>query len=297
MKRFLTLFLCVAALALGDVRGQQSLQISELMFNPVPSGADWLELYNSADHEVSLADVRLVRWVGDSLGRFYAIDSVLVGPNDYVVITTDATFLMANYGVRYPGKVVQVSSMPAYNDASGTVILALRDSTIIDRFDYTATMHSQLLRDKEGVSLERRSFDRPTQEPSNWYSASSTSGYGTPTYANSQSTEFLFLDNDFSLSTDIVSPDGDGYNDQLDITYNLNDNTLAANITLFDRTGRVVRTLCRGALLGSVGVVTWDGADNRGRACLPGRYVVAIELYNTTGRSQTIKRTVAVMTH
>ena len=279
MKRILAIIFFAALLNFAGLKAQTSLKISELLFNPATGGADWLELYNPADTAVSLADVRLVRWVGDSLGRFYKIDSTVVAPHDYVVITTDAAFVRTAYTVRYPHKVVEISSMPSYN---------------VDRFDYTAAMHSALLRDKEGVSLERRSFELATNNPNNWYSASSTSGYGTPTYANSQSTEFLFRDDEFTLSADIFSPDGDGYEDQLDITYTLSDNTLAANITVFDQTGRAVRHLCRGQLLGAQGVVTWDGLNDSRTRCLPGNYIIAIEAYNTVGRVQTVKRVVAL---
>ncbi len=294
MKRILAIIFFAALLNLAGVKAQTSLKISELLFNPASGGADWLELYNPADTAVSLADVRLVRWVGDSLGRFYKIDSTVVAPHDYIVITTDAAFVRTAYTVRYPHNIVEISSMPSYNDDAGTVIVAMNDSTVVDRFDYTAAMHSALLRDKEGVSLERRSFELATNNPNNWYSASSTSGYGTPTYANSQSTEFLFRDDEFTLSADIFSPDGDGYEDQLDITYTLSDNTLAANITVFDQTGRAVRHLCRGQLLGAQGVVTWDGLNDSRTRCLPGNHIIAIEAYNTAGRVQTVKRVVAL---
>ncbi len=274
--------------------GQQGLIVNELLFNPVPGGADWVELYNNSDSPANLADVRLVRWVGDSLGRFYTLDSAVVAPHDYVVLTTDAAAVAANHRVQWPSKVLQVAAMPAYNDASGTVIVALADSTIIDRLDYTAAMHSPLLRDPEGVSLERRSPNRPTQEASNWFSASSTSGYGTPGYVNSQSTEFLFVENSFTLEPEIFSPDGDGYNDQLDITYQLDAADLAANITIYDAVGRRVRLLARGALLGSHGVLTWNGLDDKGLRCRPGNYVVIVEAYNTEGRTQVLRRVVAL---
>ena len=56
----------------------------------------------------------------------------------------------------------------------------------IDDFGYDDEMHFALLSTKEGVSLERINFDRPSIDKSNWHSASELAGFATPAYENSQ---------------------------------------------------------------------------------------------------------------
>ncbi|MBR4738384.1 MAG: gliding motility-associated C-terminal domain-containing protein [Bacteroidales bacterium] len=156
-------------------------------------------------------------------------------------------------------------------------------------------MHSRLLRDKAGVSLERRSFDRPTNEASNWFSAASTAGYGTPGYANSQSMKYLAEEGNFEFSSTLVSPDGDDYQDQLEITYQLDDGSLAARIEIYDARGRLVRHLLNNALLGTHGTLVWDGLGENNTQLPLGQYVVQITLYDTTGTRQSIRRGIALV--
>lgn len=280
----------VGAQQVGDVL------VNEILFNPKPGGADYVELYNNTGNAISLVNLRLAKVSDNEITRLYPIaDSGMLQAHDFVVVTTDAAYVSSEYTVRHPDKMVQVASMPSYNNASGSVVVTTADTVVLDWFNYTEDMHSRLLRDKEGVALERRSYDSPTQETANWYSAASTAGFGTPTYRNSQSREFLFVDNDFAFSLSLFSPDGDGYNDLLDITYNLKLCDLAANIRVYDARGQLVRTIARGALLGCNGIMTWDGNDDNGRACPRGSYLVVVEAYNTNGASQSWRRNISLV--
>lgn len=274
----------------------QQVKISEILFNPPTGGSDYVELYNDSDTPISMGSLRLAQWRGDSISKLHTLDTgYVIGAHDYCVITTDAQFVKDSYDVRYPNKIVQVKSLPTYANASGTVIVCKADSTIVDRLDYSESMHSRLLKDVEGVALERRSYGASTQDAANWFSAASTAGYGTPTYANSQSREFLFTENNFVVEPEVFSPDNDGYNDLLNITYELLDETVSANINVTDKNGRVVRHLIRGGVLGTHGIVVWDGSDDSGQQCRQGRYVLIIEAYNTDGKRQTIRRTVTLV--
>lgn len=294
MKKWIALLFVLPFMA--SAQEPLSLKISEILFNPEPNGADYVELYNHSDVPIALKDVRLAQWKDSAIHRLYIIDTqYIVAAGAYVVVTTDKGYLESHYTVRHPQQVVEVSSMPPYNDASGCVMITLPDSTLIERFDYTESMHSDLLHDEEGVALERRSFDIDVQAAGNWTSASSISGYGTPTYANSQSREFLFLENDFVVEPEIFSPDGDGYNDLLNITYQLKEENLSANITLFDAQGRCVRHLLRNGTLGTSGMVVWNGLDDNGTRCRPGYYVLVIEAYQPQGSKQISKRPITLM--
>ena len=292
----LFLFIFFILFLFGVCGAQEGIKISEILFDPPQGGSDYLELFNDSDSPASLKHVRLAQWKADAISKLYTIDtSYTIAPNDYCVVTTDAQYVKDSFVVRHPEKIIQVKSMPSYNNASGTVIVCLDDTTLLDRFDYTASMHSRLLKDVEGVSLERRSFLSPTQDDANWFSAASTAGYGTPTYANSQSREFLFVDDDFVVEPDLFSPDNDGYDDLLNISYNLSTEDLSANIYVTDKNGRIVRYLLRGGTLGTHGVIVWDGLDESAQRCRQGRYVLVIEAYNTDGKKQTTRKVVTLV--
>ena len=275
---------------------EEQLRLSEILFNPKPEGADYVEIYNPGPLPVSLRNVRLAQWKNDAVSKLYLIDTnYTMGVDEFLVLTTDAGYVRRNYQGRHNEWLKEVASMPGYNDASGTLLLTLSDTTPLERFDYREDMHNALISNVEGVSLERRSYEHGPNVANNWQSAASTAGYGTPTGANSQSTEFLFLEDQFELSAEVISPDGDGNDDVLDITYQLSSENLSANINIYDGYGRRVRHLLRGGLLGSHGIVTWEGDDDNGARCRQGNYIIHIEAYTPAGQKQVSKRVVALI--
>lgn len=284
----LTMMLCWFSAA-----GQSGLLISELLYQPRSGEAEYVELYNNSDSAVNLSDYHIVRWVGDSLGKHYVLPAYNVGAHDYVALTKDAASVAANYNVRYASKLVECK-LPTYPNDGGSVILSKADSVVVDRFDYSPDMHSRLLRDKAGVALERRSFSRETNDADNWFSASSTCGYGTPGYENSQSREVLVEETSFVISSDVISPDGDGYQDILEISYAIEDGSLMARVEVFDAKGIRMRVLLNNALLGTHGVIVWDGRGEGGAALPRGQYLVLTTIYDTNGTKQVLRRVVSI---
>jgi hypothetical protein len=175
------------------------------------------------------------------------------------------------------------------------VVLARADSTVVEKFDYQPSMQSHLLRNKAGVALERRDMGRPCNEPGNWFSASSVAGYGTPGYDNSQSTEWLVEETAFELSSTLLSPDCDGYQDELVVSYRLEGDDLYGDCVLFDARGNRVCRLLNNALLGTHGELRWSGRDDNGAALPTGRYVLFLDLHNLQGTQQVIKRTLTLV--
>ena len=292
MKRlFLATILCCAAAVAAAQQGP--LLISELLYQPRSGEAEYVELYNASGSPADLANYHIVRVLHDTLSTHYPLPSHIVPPHGYVALSKDIASVTANYHVPTTGTLVECN-LPTYPNDGGSVVLATADSHVVDRLDYTPSMHSRLLRNKAGVSLERRRFDRPTAEASNWFSASSTCGYGTPGYANSQSSEWLVEENAFEFSSTLVSPDGDGYQDELVISYRLDEGDLAARIDIHDARGMPVRRLLNNALLGTHGSLVWDGLGSDGTRLPEGQYIIQITVYDTTGTRQTLRRAVAL---
>lgn len=272
--------------------------INEVLFNPYDDGEDFVELYNNTDYTIMLNSIRLATWDADlqKLKTMVALpDSVFMLPQDYVVLTIDADAIYRYYTAKHRDKVVVMKKMPVYSNQQGVVIVSLEDSTVIDRFDYTEELHYRWLTDVEGVSLERRSFEEPTNSAANWHSAAKQTGWATPTYKNSQAMNMIVSDNAFGIEPEVFSPDNDGYNDLLTITYSMHESDMLSNITIFDEQGRLVKALERNAWLGTNGSFVWDGSDENGNRCRIGNYVVYIEVYNTKGSMQTIKKVVTLM--
>lgn len=270
--------------------------ISEILFNPTADGAEYVELYIASSQAVPLNQLCLARWNGERITRLYPLATTAIGQQgEYYVVTTDPVAVQSQYTVAYPSRLCSQESMPTYPNTSGTVMVTLADSTVIDRLDYTDAMHNPLLRTEKGIALERASMQRPTQDVDNWHSAASAVGYGTPTGPNSQALTTLVADNDIVTSGDLLSPDGDGYQDQWTLTYTLTQSGLVGNVTIYDAHRRLIRQLTHNLVLGTQGTLTWDGTNDNGQPCPRGRYLVFFEVYNTHGVKQIIRKYVNIL--
>ena len=277
------------AVTFAVVGAEGQLKISELLYQPRSGEAEYVELYNDSDVGVDLAGYHIVRVLHDTLATHYPLPPFQVAPHGYVALTKDAASVTNCYSIQYPPLLVECN-LPAYPNDGGSVALSTADSVLVERFDYSPGMHSPMLHDRAGVSLERRSFARPVNDAGNWFSASSVAGYGTPGYENSQSAEWLVPETAFDFSSELVSPDGDDYQDVLTVEYRMERADLMADAVVFDAGGRKVAQLLNAALLGSHGRLEWDA-----RGVPQGRYLMLITVYDRGGRRQTLRRTVAVV--
>jgi hypothetical protein len=166
----------------------------------------------------------------------------------------------------------------------------------LDEFCYSEKMHASLLNSVKGVSLERINPMQPANDAGNWFSAAQTAGFATPTYKNSQFSDMANGANHDAVrvSPSVFSPDGDGVDDVLFIDYQMPDAGYLASVWAYDAAGRLVRTLCKNALLGSSGRILWDGATEQGTPAGIGLYIILFEAHNLSGKTMQYKKTAAI---
>jgi hypothetical protein len=151
-------------------------------------------------------------------------------------------------------------------------------------------MHYPLLTTTDGVSLERIDPGRPSDDAGNWHSASSTCGYATPGYQNSQFGITKNTLDEIAVSPEVFSPDMDGFDDVLSISCHFNDAGSNASVTIFDASGHQVRMLINRELCGASCVFTWDGINDDNRKATIGRYIILIEVFDLQGNVRKIKK-------
>ena len=273
------------------------LVINEILFNPRPNGFDYVEIYNNSSH---IADAsRLYIANRNSSGAISSMTLLspspfYIFPGDYIVVTENADNLAVSYLVEQPDAVLALSSLPSFPDDKGTVVLLNAQGDPVDEVAYLDDWHFALLTDAEGVSLERIDPGAASQDAGNWHSAASTAGYGTPTYKNSQYKNPGEVAAAIDITPAVFSPDGDGLDDIATIRYRMDEPCYVANITLFDATGRPVKSLVRNGTLSSSGYWNWDGLDNRGRKLPVGTYIILTEVFNLQGKKKTFKHTIVL---
>ncbi|RFC54160.1 lamin tail domain-containing protein [Brumimicrobium aurantiacum] len=271
------------------------LIINEILFNPLTGGADFVEIYNKSDKFIDLLDWELAKFDDDTVASQKAVEqSYVLSPDDYVVLTTDTTFQIMNYPFAIPGKFIEMSSLPSYNNDSSTVYL-IYDDTVMDKVAYTDEWHFSLINDDKGVSLERFSAEEESNSAANWHSASETVGFATPGRVNSQNINPNQEGGTLSLSSKSFSPDGDGFEDALLLTYEVSSPDLMGDIVIYDDKGRMIKEVFKNHLLGNEGTVKWEGTREDGTKASIGPYIIMFEIFDLeSSKIETIKKVVTL---
>ena len=270
--------------------------INEILFNPYAGGSDFVELYNRSENTINIADLVFATRTEGNLKNPKRIDSpgFVLMPGSYVAVSTDIANIDATYS---HGNLYQVSALPSMPDDAGLVVLADTLGNVFDEVTYSSKMHFALLKDLNGVSLERIDYNQPADNQGNWHSASQQSGWATPGLQNSV---YKPIESDkeqlISLNTEVFSPDNDGYDDQLEISYNIEEAGYVANVMIFSAKGLKMRTLANNELLGTTGFWAWDGLDDNNRRVPTGIYVIHCELFDLNGKVKKMQKACVVST-
>jgi hypothetical protein len=273
--------------ALPEAAVPNDVVINEILFDPTTGGVDFVELYNRSSKTINLKDLRLGSM--DTLTgllkdtEIITPDGYLLFPESYVAISESGYLVKQQYLTVNPKGFLDASDLPSMNTDDDVVTLSDANFKVIDNFKYTSKMHFPLLVSTKGVSLERIDFNRSTDDRSNWNSAAENVGFATPAYRNSQ---YLQADggSGVTIPEPLFSPDNDGYNDVLNISYKLDESGKAANVYIYDSRGRLIRHLIRNEQLTQDGTLSWNGINDDNEKAAIGIYVVYVELFNLSGK-------------
>ncbi|RKD18630.1 hypothetical protein BCY91_14940 [Pelobium manganitolerans] len=282
-------FIVPGKIEIGDVL------ISEILFNPKAGGVDFVEIYNASDKILDFKDLRIATLANnkDSLVSIKAVSSasLFFEPKTYWVLSANPDSVKAQYFTAHPNRFVKLASLPAFADDKGVVVLLNREGKL-EQFAYNKNMHFALLKDVEGVSLERVSFIKPTDAAGNFRSATAASSYATPADENSQRTPGFALSNEaVFLPSKSFSPDNDGFEDLLTIHYKFAEAGKVANVSIYDDQGKQVKKLVSNQTLNADGQWVWDGFTENNRLAKTGIYVFYIEIFELNGRVEKFKKT------
>jgi len=269
---------------IGRNIGRNDILITEILFNPRAGGSDFVEILNNSDYPLDLKDLSIARIINDSISSIQQLSKKqqFIEPGKYIALTPDPCNIKKEYFIKDTSAIIKIDPFPAFNDDAGNAVLISKGQKI-DQLSYSEKMHFQLLKTKEGVSLERSKLNRPNTDPGNLRSATSASGFATPGYKNSQfSDDPLFREN-FMLGSKTFSPDNDGYEDLLEINYQFPGPGKIANVSIFNVHGVLIKKLLKNFILNNEGSFIWDGFNEHGQPAPGGIYLLQAEFFDTDG--------------
>ena len=267
--------------------------VNELLFDPLPYGSDFVELYNVSPKMLALGDLLLadVDATGFPLHKVRLPDRRLLYPGAFCVLTPDTAFISGRYPCSDP-RVFLSSELPEMPDDSGRLALlglvGEEGGRLLETVRYEARWHSALLEEAEGVSLERRDPAVAADGRMNWASSGGFCGRSTPGLPNAAGASNgadTLSGGDWALLPELVfTPDGDGWEDELRLHYDVSGTEgLRLNVRIYDARGVWAAELVQGLFVQGSGSLYWDGALGDGAPAPPGPYILRAEAVGPSG--------------
>ncbi len=272
---------------LAEPADSLDIVINEILFNPRSGGVDFVELYNASDKFIELEN-----WTLSNEDYGATLRKRQLHPHHFIVLTEDPERLKYQYPNALSANLDKMD-LPSFPDDVGQISLTDDQGQSRDQLVYTQDWHSEFLKSNEGVSLERIAGFAPTQERSNWISASSQAGFATPGLVNSQQRLSQQGIQEVEILPEIFSP-GAGAFDFVQIEYRFEQPGRVANVVILNHQGVIIKRICNNELLGSEGFLRWDGDQDNAAKARAGYYVVWFETFQQDGEVSTYRKRVVI---
>lgn len=294
-----------------------SIVINEIMYDPLadsndnlPDQTEYVELYNRNSSAISLEGITL-HDAPDEDNEIRILEPISsqykwIAPNGYFLIYSEdeVEVFSESKTARYFSMEEELDQFTMQIDRSNLSLSSSGDAiylsdaigATIDSVYFDESWQNPNVFDTDGIALERINPEGESNSEINWSSSTHVSG-GTP---NSQNTIFqkpgvLQESSGIIFSPNPFSPDGDGYDDNLFITYKLDAPDYLLRVRIFDRYGREVRKLVDGQQAGFEGALLWDGLTDDQQKNRVGIYIVLFEAYNSASGSDRIFKETVVL--
>ncbi|MEY3432822.1 MAG: hypothetical protein RL131_758, partial [Bacteroidota bacterium] len=271
--------------------------LNEILYDPPQTGADFIELVNRSKAIINLKSLYAANRINFNS---YSTPMVLseknrnILPGEHIVISTDTGYIKRQWPNSFIKQLHAIKQLPSLPNEAGSIILLNQQGITLEEFHYNDAMHFALLRDTEGVSLERINSTESAMNPNNWHSAAASANYATPTLENSQNQKQRQSEKQFELSSDVISLDNDGYNDILNLRYQFNQTGYLLSASLFNLQGKAIATIFNNELCASSGNFSWKGVDHLGNTIPSGVYILFVEAIHKSNKPIQWKKTIVV---
>lgn len=262
---------------------RRSILINEVMYDPSVEQSEFVELYNNSNQLLDLRDVYIGIKNDDGnlkILKQIATEGRMVLPGQYVAVSKEVVGVMIINDKVQAENCYEFSGMPSLTNDHGNIGIFDRYGNEIDWINYKDEMHNTLLNSTKGVSLERKVFDGVSDHYSNWTSASYVHHYATPGYKNSQQISQEILKSTYQILCDPISPDDDGYCDELVVQFEPNISDANVHLEVFDLHGRLQKSIVNSGISGVENTYLWNLQNENGELVPQGVYVVVLEAIN-----------------
>jgi hypothetical protein len=270
------------------------------MYEPLAGNSEFIELFNRSADTIDVQGWKIMDTPSSSGNRTtiqFPFISLLLFPNHFLVIAADSSIF-----AQYPllkgstgGLTLVTRRDLSLNNSGDDVVLVDQTNTTIDSLRFSPSWHNPSLNTSTvGRSIERINPSFGSNDRRNWSTSVAPAG-ATPLQTNSIYTKGIPSAAGFALSPNPFSPDNDGFEDILAITYSLPSTISMIRVRCFDVQGRLVRTLANNEAVASSGTLLWNGLDDNNRRVRIGMYIILFEALDAAGGVLRVMKDVVVV--
>lgn len=294
------LYHCCPDFGLTEQTLPGDIVINEVLFDAIIPEEEYFELYNSSGKILDIYDLQAVslNLQGGDTGRpvLLSESSRCFMPGSYFAFTLSKESVLSRYFSSERTCIVEAPRMPVLYSDRGSLLLYSRSLSLIDEATYSKDFHFDLISGTKGVSLERIDPGEPGNIRYNWHSASGMVGWGTPGMVNSAAfNEENIESEDLVFSSSRISPDGDGFEDILKVSFNPGEGTSIVDVLIYSDSGIPVNRLISNYIAYGSSSFYWNGLDHYGNALPDGLYIVFVRSRGEAGRLKHWKKVCALV--
>ena len=239
-----------------------SVLVNEFFPLPDSTESEFVEI-------IPQTNVNIYNWtIRDLGGAKGVLPNLDLSAFTYCLITDDSSFL--NIIPDTSVLILPGNGLPGLNNSSETIYILDHTESVIDSLQYNENWSLM-----DSRSVEKYRITDTSNESNNWGISVGEVGK-TPGFQNSLFFSDLPSKGSVAISPDPFSPDGDGIDDELTITYSLPYLGAAIRWEIIDMAGRVIAKPYYNYQVGQNGKLTWNGKRDNGKSARIGIYVMKI---------------------
>lgn len=166
--------------------------ISEFLFQAVPAGNRYVELYNRSDKKICPEELKIGIWENKTnrLEQLKTLPSegFVLEPGEFCWVCSEREAILQQYIRHREENCLVLPTMPVFPASGGTIVLIRQDSVVIDSFSYSPALHRSDVETTKGVALERLHLEKKggLKDVPVWTSAGgdTVAGLGSPGLPN-----------------------------------------------------------------------------------------------------------------
>lgn len=253
------------------------LTINEFMKNPSAGRCEYIEICNISDEIANLGDFGLS---DENKGNIVLFPDSPAAPGSFIVMAKDS--LIYNFSSVLNSSVFVESDLPALNNTDDTIYILSRTGSVVDSVLYSD------LDDDDGRSIEKINPAFSSANLNNWVYCVTD---GTPTRENSvyQATEDIGSTAHFKISPKTATPNGDGDEDNLLISYEFDSAYIYLTVKIYNIKGQLIAMPLNGDYSSSSGNVVWNCRSESGKVIDTGAYICLLKAKDDNGKVKELK--------